>query len=130
MMIRPNTRPTPTAPSAPSYCASATMAPQPAKTSANAANASAADRRQRLMPLLTSARSAWRSCREQQLLGELARQAGLAHLRRHGVGVVPDALDRDLELARAAVQDGEGAARVAVLGLADRAAVDEQHAAV
>jgi hypothetical protein len=46
------------------------------------------------------------------------------------LGVVGEALEPRLDPAGARSEDGEAAARVAVLGLADRAAVDEEHPAV
>src|SRR5918999_4919018 len=66
--------------------------------------------------------------RDDQLVGELGGQSDGAHLVGHGV--VLDPLDRDRQLACRGVEHRKGAARVAVLGLADRAAVDEQDAPV
>src|SRR5829696_5121420 len=65
--------------------------------------------------------------REDQLLGELARQTRGGDLDSHGLGVVRDPLDRHLQLAPIAAQDRERGPRVAVLRLADRPAVHEQH---
>ena len=66
----------------------------------------------------------------QELVGELAWQPCLADLSGYRIGVVLDALDTHGHAPDARRQDGERAARVAVLGLTDRAAVDEQHPAV
>src|SRR6266536_2957038 len=68
--------------------------------------------------------------REHELVGELARQAGGGDLAGHGGGVVLDPLDAHADPAALRLQHGERAARVAVLRLAHRPAVDEQHAAV
>ena len=58
------------------------------------------------------------------------RQTGRADLGRDRLGVVSDPLDGDVYTVRGRCEEGEGATRVAVLGLADRAAIDEQHPAV
>jgi hypothetical protein len=65
-----------------------------------------------------------------ELVGELDRQPGGRDRAGDGLGVLGDALDRDVDAGGRGGEDRERAAWVAVLGLADRAAVDEQHAAV
>src|SRR5947209_10645005 len=70
-----------------------------------------------------------RSGGQQQLLGVLDRQPGAPNLCRDRAGVVVGALDRHLHLLARGMQDRASRARVTILGLAHRAAVDEQHAA-
>src|SRR4051794_32504967 len=123
MITSPNAAAIPTVPSAPPRVASVTIAPQPANTSANAANPSAAQRR------ASDGRIELR--RRHQLVGVLARQARRFDLSGDSRGVVQDALDRRPDLSVAGErQQRERRARIAVLRLSDRAAVDEQHAAV
>jgi hypothetical protein len=65
-----------------------------------------------------------------QLVGQVTRQADIADLVGDALGVVGYALDRHAQVAVALLEQREAAARVAVLRLPDRAAVDEEHAAV
>src|SRR5829696_6373306 len=70
------------------------------------------------------------SRRGHELRAVLGGQPGRGDLARDGLRVVGHALDAGAHPpVLVAVEDREGAARVAVLGLADRAAVDEQDGA-
>src|SRR5256885_16734993 len=100
------------------------IAPQPAKTSANAASASAVARRRRAGRLSASSRGG------DKLLAVFARKACGGDLARDGARVVVGALDRHPHLARDDLEQRERGARIAVLRLPDRAAVDEQHSPV
>jgi hypothetical protein len=70
------------------------------------------------------------SRRDQELLGELVREPGGAHVCGDRFGVVGETLDRHVDGVTGRSENRERAARVAVLRLADRAAVDEQDTAV
>jgi hypothetical protein len=96
-----------------------TMAPVPSKTRQKTPSSSAARRRAR------SGRPVIRRCRCDQLGGELARQADRLDLADDGSGVVGHPLDRCLDATVNELEDRERRPGVAVVRLADRAAVDE-----
>src|SRR6478672_4859501 len=120
-------------PTSPGESCSAAM-PDPITSAArNAEPKSSASRRRGRGGLRRSpigSKATRRSRREHQLVGELARQPDFAHLQRDGLRVVADTLDPRLDAITRRAEHGERASRIAVLGLADRAAVDEQHAAI
>lgn len=60
-----------------------------------------------------------RSGGRNELVGQLVREANLAHFSGDGECVVVDAFDRDLDCVLGLFEDGEGAPRVTILWLAD-----------